>query len=339
MRVLPDTEILASALDAFEHSKFEMVVVVDKSEKFVGLLTTNDARRALERPDIATDCPLASYFFRDNMTLTVNKFTAQDIVNRTPWFQNIIPILDERGHIQEYIFRPDPEFEKMKMAPMLIMAGGFGRRMGNYTKDLPKPLLKLGDKRLIDHVIDNAIKCGVNMFYVSVHHFADQIESYLGNGKDRNIKIEYLREQTPRGTGGCFGEIPETEGPVLVANSDILCELDLRRFLYSHIKNSAQASLCTKQHIIQNPFGVVESLNSEVSALIEKPQWRSMVNAGIYIVNAEFKSLIGKNESIGMPDFLARLIAIKKRVVSYPLLEKWSDLGIPQDYEALIKQQ
>ena len=202
----------------------------------------------------------------------------------------------------------------------VIMAGGRGLRLHPITEKIPKPLIRVGSKPLLETIIDGFAKQGFDRFFLCVHYKAELIEEYFGDGSDKGIHIEYIREKTPLGTAGGLSLLPLSNSPMIVSNADVIAEIDYLHLLSTHEESGKDATVCLGLHQYQVPFGVVSVKNDKVT-IREKPIENFEVNAGIYVLPGDISARI-KNVPIDTPDLLDQLT-----VNPYPILGYWQDVG------------
>lgn len=219
----------------------------------------------------------------------------------------------------------------------IIMAGGRGTRLAPLTDTTPKPLLKIGDKPIMEHNIDNLIKYGIDNFWFSINYLGEQIHSYFGDGKSRNLKFNYVQESRPLGTIGSVSLIDAFKHDVvLVTNSDLLTTINYESFYLDFLENDAAMSVVTIPYKVTVPYGVIETKKRQVSKLVEKPTYTYYSNAGIYLIKKEFLERIPKNVSYNATDFLMELANSNEKVITYPFSGYWLDIGNPNDFKKAI---
>jgi NDP-sugar pyrophosphorylase family protein len=217
---------------------------------------------------------------------------------------------------------------------MVIMAGGKGTRLHPHTENCPKPMLLLGDKPMLEHIINRAINNGFSHFMLAVHHLGHMIEDYFGDGSKLNVRIEYIREQTPLGTAGALGLLKSRpENPFLVTNGDVLTDINYGELLDFHTRNQAIGTMAVRTHEWQHPFGVVQTRGLDIVGFEEKPISRTHINAGVYVLAPEALNVMNAEEICDMPTLFERLQVDGKRTVAYPMHEPWLDVGRQSDYE------
>jgi dTDP-glucose pyrophosphorylase len=333
--VSPDTT-LHRAIEVLNSTGKMFLLIADPNLKLLGNLTDGDLRKGLLKN---SDLSAPIYKFMNSKTKTVLAGTSTDKVALI--FENedvnAIPIVNKENIIQGCYFRSNFNKNYKRTSECLIMAGGFGKRMGHLTKNLPKPMLKFRGKPLLEHIIACAKKQGFNKLYLSVHYMPETIVNHFENGEKFGIEIQYLYEDKPLGTGGSVKLLPDGDEPVLIINADILTNIDFRALVEYHKLTQASATIITHQHAIHNPFGVIHANGIRVTKLEEKPVWVSNVNAGIYVVDREIRDLIKFGETIDMPDVLQRGIDKGLTVVQHQTNEKLFEIGTLEKYENILK--
>jgi len=214
------------------------------------------------------------------------------------------------------------------------MAGGFGKRLLPLTESTPKPLLPIGDKPLLERLVEQLRDSQIKHINISTHFLGDQIKERLGDGRQWGVNINYLPEKNPLGTAGSLGLIDRPKEPVLIVNGDILTRLDFHSMLLFHNDNKAVMTVAVKQFGVKIPYGVVETKGIDIQGLTEKPTTPFFVVAGVYLASPEVWEIISKGERCDMPDLIQRLIKKGKKVISFPVSEYWVDIGKLEDYES-----
>ncbi|MCI7477621.1 MAG: alcohol dehydrogenase, partial [Selenomonadales bacterium] len=227
------------------------------------------------------------------------------------------------------------DFKKEKKKnKVLLMAGGLGMRLRPLTENCPKPLLRIGDKPILQIIMESFVKEGFLDFYISVNYKSEMIEEYFGNGEHFGVNISYIHEPKRLGTAGAVGLIPDViDEPIIVMNGDLLTNVNFSQLLAFHNNNNAVATMCGREYKIQVPFGVINYDNWEIKSLEEKPMLTNFVNAGIYVLNPDVVKAVKKDEYLDMPDLFTQLISENKKVLVFPLRESWLDIGRMEDFE------
>lgn len=310
-----------------------VLFVLDKDEKMVGTLTDGDARRALISGVNVNDT-LDKVMHRNFNYL--RKGVNDDVMHLREQKQKkmkLVPILDSEDHIVNII---DLEQYKTKLPiDAVIMAGGKGERLRPLTEKTPKPLLKVGDKAIIDYNIDNLIDNGVEHISVTVNYLAEQLEEHYKK-PHRGIKINTVKEPRFLGTMGAVQFIDKFyNDTVLVMNSDLFTNIDLEDFFLHFEKNKADMSAVAIPYSVSVPYGIFDIKGiRDIKGILEKPTYNYYANAGIYLIRREWlETMLPKNEYCDAPDFMESLINAGKKVIRYPLSGYWIDIGNKDEYK------
>lgn len=332
---LPIDSSIRDALERINCEASRVVLVVSGHGKLLGLVTDGDIRRGILR-----GLPLHSGLntIMNDQPVTFAADTPLDKIRETLLDKQILhaPLLDEQGYLVGLVCLHDL-VEKPKLDnPVFLMAGGFGKRLMPLTKDCPKPLLKVGNKPLLETTLESFIAAGFHRFYISTHYLSDMVRDHFGDGSRWNVSIEYIHEQKPLGTAGALGLLDNTidsELPVIVMNGDILTKVDFEQLIrYHNRQDNALATMCVRECQYQIPYGVVNTDGEQVVAMEEKPQQRFLVNAGIYVVTPQLIGQVEKNQCIDMPTLLTNQLEANRKVAMFPIHEYWVDIGKQDDF-------
>ena len=221
----------------------------------------------------------------------------------------------------------------------VILAGGLGTRLRPYTFTIPKPLLPLGNKALLDHLIEHLVACGVQEIILSLGYQAQLVRAYFGHGEDRGVPIRYVEETEPLGTAGCLALVRPLltpDEPFFLMNGDIVTKLDFGAMARFHSAHAAQLTVGFVQHTYQSPFGVLEFDGDDIVDIREKPTYVHPVSAGIYCLSPEATSIVPANHAMTMPDLALRLRANGGRVVGYRIREFWRALERTEHFDEML---
>jgi dTDP-glucose pyrophosphorylase/predicted transcriptional regulator len=320
------------AITSLNHTGLQIVLVVSPDKKFLGTITDGDIRRAI----------------LDGITLTQSLNT---VLNKNPIIANPeltsqlarkqmqqsgishLPIVDSLRNILGIHFLNEKNVMKVLENTFVVMAGGKGTRLLPRTETCPKPMLNVGDKPILHHILNRARSQGFKNFVFAIHYLGDVIEDYFGSGTEFGVNIKYIRETNPLGTAGALRLLNlNSKLPILVTNGDLLTDISYDEMLNFHIEHEASATLAVRMYEWQNPFGVVETHGVEVVRFEEKPIFRSQTNAGVYVFEQQSLNLLTRDIHIDMPDFLEKIRATHGRVVAYGVHENWLDIGRPGDF-------
>jgi len=329
LRVAPDARV-REAIATIDRNELQTAMVLDDQDRLVGLVTDGDVRRGLLR-GVSLDDPVTS--IQNPSPITVRTGTAKravvSLMRRTSLFR--IPVVDESGRaIGLLVELPQPpEFRENLV---VLMAGGLGTRLGDLTRDTPKPLLNVGPHPMLETIIEGFSRQGFHRFAISVNYKAEMIEAYFGDGSHWAAEISYVRENQRLGTAGALSLLPERpEDTFIVMNADVLTKVDFRRMLDFHALSGAEATMAVRDYRHQVPFGVVELTEEQVTHLVEKPIQRYFINAGIYALEPHCLDLVPPGELFDMTSLISELLSGSRKVASFPVHEYWQDVGQPND--------
>jgi len=201
------------------------------------------------------------------------------------------------------------------------------------TDDIPKPLLPVGDRPLLEIIVQQLREAGIQKLHLSTHHLENQITEHFGDGSDFSVEISYLKEDLPMGTAGALGLMEVSDQPLLVINGDILTNLDFRAMLDFHQDHQAVMTIAAKPFRVTVPYGVLETSGVSVTGVTEKPELDFFVNAGIYLLSPEAQRGIPTGHKFDMTDLIKQLIDDGRPVISFPVQEYWLDIGNAEAYQ------
>lgn len=304
--------------------------VLDRDRKLVGTLTDGDIRRGLLKGKNIDD-KVEGVMFRNFRFLRQNKYTLKQVEEFKQKKIDLVPLLDEEGRIVKiYSFK-----EKASLLPVegVIMAGGIGQRLLPLTQSVPKPMLKVGEKPIIEHNIDLLSKYGIDSIHISIRYLGEKIKEYFGNGQAKSLRIEYLEEKEPLGTIGSVKLAGKYEcSSLLVMNSDLLTNIDLEDFYRKFEQDDAMLTVASIPYTIQIPYAVLEVEDTEIVSIAEKPTYSYFSNAGIYLMKKEALAYIPDHKPFDATDLIQTLIAEGEKVSVYSILGYWLDIGKHEDY-------
>lgn len=314
-------------------------MIVDDGLHLIGTISDGDVRRAV-LANRSLDMPVMQLLEMKRGSQYSKPVTAPVGTARSALLDLMrelvirqVPLVDDAGCLVDLITTEDllPE-EPMKLRAV-IMAGGFGTRLLPLTKDLPKPMLPIGDRPLMELTIGRLRDAGIHKVNVTTHFEREKIKAHFGDGQNFGVDLTYVDEDRPLGTAGALSLLTDCDEPLLVINGDILTEVDFRAMMQYHREHGAEMTVAVRKYDIQVPYGVVECSDSNVLRLTEKPHFSFFVNAGIYILERSVHDLIPNGEPSHMTDLINRLVAKGRPVVSFPVREYWLDIGRLSDYE------
>jgi dTDP-glucose pyrophosphorylase len=308
----------------------EFVLVTDDDGRLVGTVTDGDIRRAILR-GITLDDPVSKCMHREVIAGRTGQTRENfDLLANRPI--TFLPVLDDGGRVVEVLCKGK---QASDMVTALVMAGGFGQRLGERTKTVPKPLLAVGGRPLLDHVFASLEAAGISRIYVAVHYLADQIARFV-DGRNNTARIELILEEQPLGTAGALGRLPQpVTTPVLVVNGDVLTHVDFAALQDFHARHGFDATLCVARHDVEIPFGVVRYTDDGLfRGIDEKPRLTQFIAAGVYYLSPEFVAVVPRKGAMDMPELFNLGKSIGLTVGLFPIHEYWTDVGRPDDLEA-----
>jgi dTDP-glucose pyrophosphorylase len=330
--VAPDATILA-AMEAINASEARVALVVDGEKRLLGSITDGDIRRAL-----LSGFPLSglasAVMNREPKIIREGDDRSQaiDLMQRNICRQ--VPVLDQQGRVTGIESFEDAVLSLRRDNWVVLLAGGRGTRLLPLTAERPKPMLHVGNQPILATIIDNLKKQGFTNIFIAINYKGEMIRSYFGDGADRNVNIRYLVEEESLGTAGALSLLPEipTE-PMVVMNGDILTTVDLKHLLDFHQDHGAAGTMCVSQYSFEVPFGVVDVDKHRVTRISEKPVYRFLVSAGIYVLQPEAVQLVPSATRYDMPSLFERLIGEGRETCVFPIGEYWMDIGRMDDFE------
>jgi NDP-sugar pyrophosphorylase family protein len=243
-------------------------------------------------------------------------------------------MLNDQGQVIGIKFYNEKYQNSLHPNWVLLMAGGLGSRLLPLTEVSPKPLLKVGNKPLLETILDNFIEYGFKHFFISVNYKAEMFENYFGDGSRWGIEIKYLKEKEKKGTAGALSLLPNVPShPVLVMNGDLLTNINFTQLLDFHMQHKANATMCVRSYDFQVPYGVTEIEGNSIISLDEKPMQQFFVNAGIYVLEPSVFRLIPGNTFFDMTDLFGLMLEEKQEISAFPIREYWLDIGKIEDLE------
>lgn len=307
------------------HDEPLVLFVVDENNAMCGTLTDGDVRRALIK-GIKVNAPIVDAMHRNFSFLRVGvNDGVADIHRQRELNMRLVPVLDGDNHICEII---NLERYRTKLPiDVVLMAGGKGERLRPLTEHTPKPLIKVGDKCIIDYNIDRLLSYGVEHISVTVNYLGEQIEEHFQE-ECEGVKIVTVREPQYLGTIGSV-KFVETfyNDTVLVMNSDLFTNIDYEDFYLHFYQHDADMSVAAVPYVVKVPYGVFNLDGREIKGVMEKPTYSYYANAGIYLIKKECLNHIPENEFFNATDFMDKLIAARHKVIRYPLSGFWIDIG------------
>ena len=330
--ILPSTS-LREALKYLDEGALRIALVCDDNMYLRGVLTDGDVRRGLLR-GISLEAPVRQVMNTRPITVTPNTSRGDAVALMQSKSILALPIVAD-GKVIGLQTLQKLQSRASHNNPVFIMAGGFGTRLRPLTDDTPKPMLKVGERPILETLLLNFIKSGFSNFYISTHYLPHIIRDYFGDGSKWGVTITYVHEEEPLGTGGALGLLPDStpELPLIMVNGDVLTSVDFERVLEFHRTHQTLATMCVREYDYQIPYGVVIGDGERIVSMQEKPIQRFFVNAGIYVINPEIFKNTEKHTRIDMPTLLQKYLDENQDVLMFPIHEYWLDIGRMDDFK------
>ena len=329
--LIGEKNTIKKALELLSNVGVETILfAVDEKQRLKGSITDGDVRRGLLK-GLTLENEISEIIHKEPKYIRKENYTINQIISLRENNFKVIPVINKDDVILNIL-----NFRLMKSylpIDTVVMAGGLGSRLKPLTDNTPKPLLKVGDKTIIDYNIDRLRKYGVDDFWISVRYLGDQIENHFGDGESRCVKIEYVYENIPLGTIGAVSQIKNFKHDyVLVTNSDILTNLDYEDFFMDFIKKDADMSVVTIPYEVNIPYAVMETKENKVLSFKEKPTYTYYSNGGIYLIKKSILNKIPLNTFFNSTDLMEDLLKDNLNLISYPMRQYWLDIGKPKDF-------
>ncbi|MEW5767130.1 MAG: nucleotidyltransferase family protein [bacterium] len=245
-----------------------------------------------------------------------------------------VPVVDKEGNFVD-LYRMNELLRSIDLPnSAVIMAGGLGRRLMPLTKDMPKPLLRIGGKPIIEHVIRHIADCRIESFYITVNYKSDMIKKYLKDGQHLGVKITYLEEKKQLGTIGAISLLKNhaIEFPFIVMNGDILTRVNFRNLLEEHKSSGNPLTVCLRMYHYDVPYGVVDVHDGKVMGVSEKPEYDFFINAGIYCMSPELIEFIPSDSYYDIDMLINSFLSKGITIGTFPIDEYWRDIGNIKDF-------
>lgn len=316
-----------------------LALLVDEQGKLLSVLTDGDIRRGILHR-LTLDAPVVDLLPIKALMPNAQAVTASIGTNHATLLRMMqekgvrqLPLVNEQDKVVDIVLLRDLLPQVTSNLQAVIMAGGFGTRLLPLTEEVPKPMLPVGGRPLIERIVQQLQQAGIHRLNITTHYKPEKIVEHFGSGSAFGVDINYVNEDLPLGTGGALRLMARPDSPFLVVNGDVLTGIDYRQMLEYHKDHGADMTVAVNLHSIKVPYGVVDSDGSRITGLREKPDLTLFVNAGIYLLEPTVYNYIPENEHFNMTDLIQCLIEAERPVVSFPIREYWLDVGQHPDYE------
>jgi dTDP-glucose pyrophosphorylase len=336
--VMPSAKI-HDAVATIEGNQKGIAIVVDDENHIIGTITDGDLRRAflkhheldesimvlLKRDQESPHpTPLCGYVGMPNEELLslLKKHSLRHL-----------PILNDENRLVDVVFLNDLSLENSINVRAVVMAGGFGTRLQPLTESMPKPMLQIDDKPLMEHMIEQIRDSGIHNIHITTHYLPEKIHEHFGDGEDFGVDLNYVPEEEPLGTAGALSLLKVRKEPLLVVNGDILTKVNFTDMINYHRDNDASITIGVTAYEIEIPYGVIETDGNEIIGILEKPVYKHFVSAGMYVIEPEVLALMPQGERCDMPELIEMILKKGHKAISFPIREYWLDVGRHKDYD------
>ena len=340
VQVAHDAPVL-KGVEAIDRTSARIALIADDNGKIIGSLTDGDVRRGLLK-GCTLESPISQIMHDTPVLLSANK-TRQEIISAMLSEQvKQLPLINDDGTLKGIaVYDMLTGFEHVPRSnPVVIMAGGKGQRLLPITQDIPKPMIELSGKPMLEHILEQFIRQGFSNFHFAVNYLSHVIEDYFGDGSEWDCQITYIHEPEFLGTAGALSLLEKPfEEPFVLINGDILTSVDFSDLLDYHVSSLSAATVCARQHRTEVPYGVIRLKDGMLETIAEKPVHEDLISAGIYALSPEVLPLIPKDTPTDMPSLLVSLVKEKKKVAVFPMREDWIDVGRHVDLQNVRNKQ
>ena len=331
--ILKENSTIKEALKIIDSGAMKIALIVDEKKRLIGTLSDGDIRRGFLN-NLHLEDSIESIIFKNPTVCSIDdtKEKILEVALAKKVYQ--MPIINDDGillGIEEVdnLIKP-----KAKKNVVVLMVGGLGTRLRPLTNDTPKPLLKVGNKPILETIIESFSRYGFKDFILSINYKSEMFENYFGDGSTLGVNITYIHERKRLGTAGALSLMQgKLQEDFFVMNGDLLTNINFDYLLKFHKESDAKATMCVREYDFQVPYGVVDIADGVVKSIVEKPIHKFFVSAGVYMLSPSTLSNIPKDTFYDMPTLFEKLIKLEEKTVSFPLREYWLDIGRIEEYE------
>ncbi len=335
---IPVAATIRQAIACIDQNEKGIALIIDHDQKLVGTISDGDVRRAwlsgqnLDEPIRALLSKKSGSRYPKPITASLGTPSAKilEIMKKNVIRQ--LPLLDSEGRVAGLVTYEELVPDQALPVQVVVMAGGYGKRLYPLTKKTPKPMLPIGKRPMLELIVKQLRKAGVREVNISTHYQAHKISKHFKDGRDFDVHVQYLKEEEPLGTAGALGLMPPSNKPTLIVNGDVLARVNYRAMLAFHEEHKADVTVAVQKYDVEIAYGVLETEGADVKRIVEKPKQLYLINAGIYLIQPSVHGLIAKDQRLDMPELIQKVLDTKGRVVSFPVREYWLDIGSHANY-------
>lgn len=332
-KIVRAEDSLRKVMHAINEAGPQIALVVDEEERLIATVTDGDVRRGILRK-LGLDAPVSEVMHRDPTTLPKGASDAASQRLMRERGLNHIPLVDPEGRLVALALRAGVSDVEPRSTPVLLMAGGLGMRLRPLTESLPKPMIPIGDKPLLERIVTQFRDQGFSRFTISLNYLGHMIRDHFGDGSALGVTISYVEESERMGTGGALSLLESRpQEPFVVMNGDILTTTSFAAMMDFHAATGSDVSICAREFNMQVPYGVLNTEGTTLVSMQEKPVLTHLVNAGIYALSPMVFEYVTVGEPLDMPDLVARVQAAGHKVSVFPVRDYWMDIGRIEDLD------
>lgn len=328
---LHETANVREAMAAIDRGARQVALVVDDAGRLLATVTDGDIRRGLLR-GVGLDGPVTEVMHRAFTASRADegRDAALGLMRARGLHQ--MPIIDAAGRLIDLAVIDEVPTLARHDTRVVLMAGGLGTRLRPLTETVPKPMLPIGGRPILELILRNFTEQGFHSFTIALNYKGDMIRDHFGNGSRFNARIDYVEETRRMGTAGALSLIEtRPDGPFIVMNGDLLTTIPCDALLRFHQETGAMGTMCARDYSLQVPYGVIEVEDTTLRRIVEKPTYSHFVNAGIYVLSPGALDHVEAGEFLDMPTLFERMIDSGARASVFPIQEYWMDIGRPED--------
>ena len=333
---------LRQAIACIDKGGLGIAMVVDDNQHLLGTITDGDIRRAILAGD-EMESQIQRILERKSATIYPKPVTAPKSASKSEilglmkkWVLRHVPLLDDEGQVVDLVTMDELLPSEKLSLQAVVLAGGEQTRLHPLAADLPRPMLPIGNRPLMEYTINQLRQAGIEEVSLTTHYKADAVVDYFKDGSDFGVHINYLDENEPSGIMGGLRLLEKKDAPLLVINGDVLTKVDFRAMLAYHQEQQAEMTVAVRLHDFAIPYEVIETLDGQVSGVVEKPSFQRFINAGAYLLSPEILELIPQGQAFDMKDLITQLAQAGRRVVSFPIHEYWREIQGYADYQQAV---
>jgi len=336
--IVNERTLIRDSIVHIDKHEAQVALVADEDFRLIGTVTDGDVRRGM-LAGVTDSAPVSMIMNRKPITARPSVERA-DLIHLMKSRQVLqVPIVDVEGRLMGLETLRELSENRLHDNVVVLMAGGIGQRLRPLTADLPKPMLQVGNRPILETILIRFREHGFRRFQISVNYKSDLIREHFGDGSTWGAEIQYLQESNPLGTAGALRLMPEKPDlPFIVMNADVLTKINLNFLLEFHLASNAIATMCVREYNFNVPYGVVRLDRNTITGLEEKPRQSLLVNAGIYVLDPEVLDMLPPTQSLDMPELFQSLLRSKFQAAAFPIREYWLDIGQPSDLSRAVDE-